>query len=47
VIENTGTDKLYTLTVMTPNEGFAELIRSGDRVDLDADDIRILRGPGE
>ena len=44
VIENTGTDKLYTLTVMTPNEGFAELIRSGDQVDLDADDIRILQG---
>jgi mannose-6-phosphate isomerase-like protein (cupin superfamily) len=44
VIENTGADKLYTLTVMTPNEGFAELIRSGDRVELDADDVRILQG---
>jgi mannose-6-phosphate isomerase-like protein (cupin superfamily) len=44
VIENTGADKLYTLTVMTPNEGFAELIRSGERVELDADDIRILQG---
>jgi mannose-6-phosphate isomerase-like protein (cupin superfamily) len=44
VIENTGHDKLYTLTVMTPNEGFAELIRSGDRVELDADDVRILQG---
>ncbi|MCA1452734.1 cupin domain-containing protein [Bradyrhizobium sp. BRP22] len=44
VIENTGAGKLYTLTVMTPNEGFAELIRSGEPVELDADDIRILRG---
>lgn len=44
VIENTGPDKLYTLTVMTPNEGFAELIRSGERVELDADDLRILQG---
>ena len=44
VIENTGTGKLYTLTVMTPNEGFAELIRGGERVELDADDIRILQG---
>jgi mannose-6-phosphate isomerase-like protein (cupin superfamily) len=44
VIENTGIGKLYTLTVMTPNEGFAELIRSGERVELDADDIRILQG---
>lgn len=44
VIENTGVGKLYTLTVMTPNEGFAELIRSGDPVELDAEDIRILGG---
>jgi mannose-6-phosphate isomerase-like protein (cupin superfamily) len=44
VIENTGTGKLYTLTVMTPNEGFAELIRGGDPVELDADDVRILQG---
>jgi mannose-6-phosphate isomerase-like protein (cupin superfamily) len=44
VIENTGADKLYTLTVMTPNEGFAELIRGGERIDLDAEDIRVLQG---
>ena len=29
---------------MTPNEGFAELIRSGEAVELDAEDIRILQG---
>lgn len=44
VVENTGKGKLYTLTVMTPNEGFAELIRGGEPVDLDADDLRVLRG---
>ncbi|MFH0302295.1 cupin domain-containing protein [Bradyrhizobium sp. 31Argb] len=44
VIENTGTGKLYTLTVMTPNEDFAELIRGGERVEFEADDIRILQG---
>jgi mannose-6-phosphate isomerase-like protein (cupin superfamily) len=44
VIENTGSGKLYTLTVMTPNEGFAEMIRGGDPVELDAEDIRILQG---
>ena len=44
VIENTGSGKLYTLTVMTPNEGFAEMIRGGDTVELDAEDIRILQG---
>lgn len=42
VIENTGPGKLYTLTVMTPNEGFAELIRGGEPVELDAEDLRVL-----
>jgi mannose-6-phosphate isomerase-like protein (cupin superfamily) len=42
VIENTGLGKLYTLTVMTPNEGFAELIRSGQPVDLDEEDLKVL-----
>jgi len=44
VVENTGASKLYCLTVMTPNEGFAELIRGGERVEIEADDIRILQG---
>jgi mannose-6-phosphate isomerase-like protein (cupin superfamily) len=47
VVENTGTGKLYTLTVMTPNEGFAELIRSGQPVELDAEDLRVLGAAGE
>jgi mannose-6-phosphate isomerase-like protein (cupin superfamily) len=42
VIENTGPGKLYTLTVMTPNEGFAELIRGGQPVDLDDEDLKVL-----
>ncbi|MCW2365430.1 mannose-6-phosphate isomerase-like protein (cupin superfamily) [Sphingobium sp. B1D7B] len=44
VIENTGPGKLYTLTVMTPDEGFSDLIRSGVPVDLDASDIALLSG---
>ncbi len=44
VIENTGDAKLYTLTVMTPNEGFAELIRAGEPVRLDAEDLAVLCG---
>jgi mannose-6-phosphate isomerase-like protein (cupin superfamily) len=44
VIQNTSAGKLYTLTVMTPNEGFAELIRSGQPVELDEEDVRILGG---
>jgi mannose-6-phosphate isomerase-like protein (cupin superfamily) len=42
VIHNTGSSKLYCLTVMTPNEGFAELIRNGEPVELDEEDLRIL-----
>jgi mannose-6-phosphate isomerase-like protein (cupin superfamily) len=42
VIENTGAGKLYTLTVMTPNEGFAELIRGGEPVELDDEDRKVL-----
>ncbi len=44
IVENTGEGKLYTLTVMTPNEGFAELIRKGQPVELDAEDLRVLGG---
>jgi mannose-6-phosphate isomerase-like protein (cupin superfamily) len=42
VIRNTGAGKLYCLTVMTPNEGFAELIRRGQPVELDEEDRRVL-----
>lgn len=45
VIENTGPGKLYTLTVMTPDEDFAALIRAGVPVTLDADDIALLSAP--
>ncbi len=43
VIENTGPTRLYALCIMVPNEDFAELIRSGTPVDLDAEDIAVLR----
>ncbi len=42
IVENTGPGKLYCLTTMIPNEGFAELIRRGLPVELDADDRRVL-----
>lgn len=44
VVENTGATKLYCLTLMTPNEGFAELIRNGTPVELPAEDIAVLTG---
>lgn len=42
-IENTGSARLYTLCLMVPNEDFAELIRSGTPVDLDAEDLAVLK----
>jgi mannose-6-phosphate isomerase-like protein (cupin superfamily) len=45
VVENTGPDRLYCLTVMMPNEGFAELIRAGVERTLDAADRSVIEGP--
>jgi mannose-6-phosphate isomerase-like protein (cupin superfamily) len=42
LIKNTGSTRLYTLTVMVPNEDFSELIRSGIPVELDAEDMAVL-----
>jgi len=42
VVVNDGAAKLYCLTLMTPNEGFAELIRAGTPVDLAPEDIAVL-----
>ncbi len=44
VVENTGATKLYCLTLMTPNEGFAELIRNGTPVALTDEDRAVITG---
>lgn len=44
VVENTGPGKLYCLTMMAPNEGFAELIRQGTAVALTAEDRAVITG---
>ncbi len=41
-IVNTGSDRLYALCFMVPNENFAELIRNGTPVPLDEEDWRVL-----
>ena len=43
VIENTGSSRLYALCIMVPNEDFTELIRSGMPVELDEEDMTVLR----
>jgi mannose-6-phosphate isomerase-like protein (cupin superfamily) len=45
-IANTGPGRLYCLTVMVPNDGFAELIRNGVPAALDDEDLAVLRGIG-
>lgn len=42
ILENTGNTRLYALTIMVPNEDFAELIRSGTPVELDDEDMAVL-----
>ncbi len=42
-IENVGSERLYTLRIMVPNEDFAELIRSGIPAELDEEDFAVLR----
>jgi mannose-6-phosphate isomerase-like protein (cupin superfamily) len=44
VVENPGAERLYCLTVMAPNEGFAELIRNGLPQTLDATDLAAITG---
>ena len=45
-LENTGPGRLYCLTIMAPDDGFAALIRSGVRAELDAEDLAVLAGLG-
>ena len=40
---NTGSSRLYALCVMVPNEDFIELIREGIPVELDEEDLSVLR----
>lgn len=47
VVENTGSGKLYCLTLMVPDEDFASLIRNGTPVELDAEDRALLSGRSE
>ncbi|MGL5075879.1 MAG: cupin domain-containing protein [Waterburya sp.] len=41
-LKNTGSERLYALCMMVPNENFSELIRSGTPVTLDEQDLQVL-----
>ncbi len=44
VVENPGPRRLYCLTLMTPDEGFAAMIRNGTPWPMDEEDLAVLRG---
>ncbi len=41
-IKNTGSERLYALCMMVPNEDFSELIRNGIPAPLDEQDLKVL-----
>ncbi len=43
-IVNDGQERLYAITTMTPDDGFAALIERGQPADLDASDLAVLTG---
>lgn len=43
ITNTSATERLYTLTVMSPDEGFAKLIENGPATALDEDDLAVLR----
>lgn len=45
-LRNTGSNRLYALCFMVPNEDFSELIRSGIPSQLDAEDLRVINNMG-
>ncbi len=46
VVANTGSGRLYCLTLMVPDENFAALIRNGIPHPLDEEDLAVLTGRG-
>ncbi|MEV5028926.1 cupin domain-containing protein [Paenibacillus sp. LPE1-1-1.1] len=42
-IINTGSERLYCLTTMMPDENFSDLIKSGPRASLDEGDMEVLK----
>jgi mannose-6-phosphate isomerase-like protein (cupin superfamily) len=43
IVNTSPTERLYTITVMAPDDGFAALIDRGPVVDLDPEDLAVLR----
>ncbi len=43
-IRNTGRQRLYAITTMLPDEGFADLVRHGPPAELDDADLAVIAG---
>ncbi|MBL7489824.1 cupin domain-containing protein [Frankia sp. AgB1.9] len=44
IVNPSTTDRLYTITVMAPDDGFAALVERGPLAPLDPEDLAVLRG---
>lgn len=47
IVNTSTTDRLYTITVMSPDDGFADLIERGPEVGLDPADLAVLGAAAE
>ena len=45
-IENTGSGRLYAITTMAPDAGFAAMIEAGEPAELDPDDLAVVGATG-
>ncbi len=43
IVNTSASERLYTLTIMAPDDGFAALIERGEPAVLDAQDLAVLR----
>jgi mannose-6-phosphate isomerase-like protein (cupin superfamily) len=46
-IRNTGDERMYSVTLMSPDDGFAALVRRGPRAPTDDEDRAALRQAGQ
>lgn len=45
-IRNSGPGRLYAITTMSPDEGFAALVRAGEPEPLDSEDLAVITSAG-
>jgi mannose-6-phosphate isomerase-like protein (cupin superfamily) len=46
IVNTSAAERLYTITIMAPDDGFADLVERGPVIDLDPEDLAVLRANG-